>query len=195
MQTEREQGLFMGLWIILSWKGSMRLTESGSAVESRQILQALEGALPWGFVQPLGGRGRTGSEMRGWERFWGQERGFIRRTWLCHVGDERRLHLGETSVSWERKISGKASIRCGEGVGAGCFGKVWIWDLCWQEEPFFGLGREECSRAHSGWGVQGGDWQLVLSFGELQRAEFGTVGVPVPFHGKTWCLAEKILGV
>lgn len=27
----------------------------------------------------------------------------------------RRLHLGETSVSWEGKILGKVSIRCGEG--------------------------------------------------------------------------------
>lgn len=43
----REQGLFMELWIILSWKGSMGITECSSAEESRQILPALEGALPW----------------------------------------------------------------------------------------------------------------------------------------------------
>lgn len=43
----REQGLLMELWIILSWKGSMGITECSSAEESRQILPALEGALPW----------------------------------------------------------------------------------------------------------------------------------------------------
>lgn len=41
----------MELWIVLSWKGSVRITEFSSAVESRQILQALEGALHWGFVR------------------------------------------------------------------------------------------------------------------------------------------------
>lgn len=40
-------------------------------------------------------------------------------------------------------------------------------------------------------GVQGGDWQLVLSSGELQRAGLGTVGGPVALHGKTLCLGER----
>lgn len=73
-----------------------------------------------------------------------------------------------------------------------------VWDLCWQEEP--GLWARKGGMRHIPGvelqlgGVPGGDWQLVLSFGELQRAGFGTVGVPVPLRGKTWCLGEKVPG-
>lgn len=36
-------------------------------------------------------------------------------------------------------------------------------------------------------GGKGGDLQLVLSFGELQKVGFGTVGVPVVHCGEKLC--------
>lgn len=59
-----------------------------------------------------------------------------------------------------------------------------------------GLGRKECCGARSRCGaVKGGAWQLVLSFGELQRAGVGTVGVPVPLRGKNFVFGGESAGI
>lgn len=145
-----------------------------------------------GRAEPLGCQGSTENEG-----FGGAGTGGAPGEDGCAVWE------GGGGYTWERLLSaghGKFREKPQSGVGrevgtggggAGCLGKVWFWDLCWQEEPGAGKGHVPGVELQLG-GVKGGDWQLMLSFGELQRAGVGTVGVSVPLHGKTLCLGEKV---
>lgn len=152
----------------------------------------------WAGLSFWGARGAAlAAENEG--AFWGGRNGG------APGGDGCAVWEGGGGYTWEKLLSagqekfrGKPQSGVGREVGrgeggAGCFGKVWFWDFCWQEEPGAGKGHVPGVELQLG-GVKGGDWQLVLSYGELQRAGFGTVGVPVPLHGKTLCLGEKVPG-
>lgn len=114
VDTAEEKGLFMQWWIIPSWKKSVRVTECSSAVESRQILKALGGALLWLF----------GVLEESWLPkirvsgvFWGQEREEVtpgRK--FCQLGRENlgkslnQVRGGRSAQVWEEQMPWKCLV-------------------------------------------------------------------------------------